>query len=254
MGFSDISVFLKQKDEESIVLFGGEPTLRNDLQEIVTAAVRSGYRRIKLSTNGRAFSDGGSLKRLVDAGCRLFEIELWGSNPSLHDFMTQSAGSFWETVSGLENLAQIPDDRFLSIRIPVCKENYSDTENTVVTAMNFGANRIVLSLRDCHTPLQSLLPHIRNAINISIFNRMWILTEGMPLCVMQGVEEHVSEIYNGWDALFERTFRIHKYCGECVYGDLCPGIDAAYLDTFGEKEFMPVSAGRHVSGIRALYE
>jgi len=94
----------------------------------------------------------------------------------------------------------------------VCKENFSDLENIIVTALNFGTNRIILSMQDSTLSFQSALPHIINGINISIFNRVWILTEGIPFCLMQGLEQHISEIYSGWETLYERMYQHHKQC------------------------------------------
>jgi hypothetical protein len=252
--FSQIAASLNQKEGDNVSLYGGEPTLRNDLLDIIGVARGHGHRRIKLLTNGLAFSDGEFLRQVMTAGCHLFEIKLWGSNPAMHDHMTRTAGSFSETMNGLENLAGYPGDTFTCIRIPVCKENYSDVENTVVTALNFSVNRIILSFQDYQFPVQSVLPHIRNAINISIFNRTWILVEGMPFCVLQGLEAHMGEIYYGWDNIYERTFRQHKYCAACIYKELCPGVEARYLDRFGNEEFTPVAASKYFPSIKALYE
>jgi sulfatase maturation enzyme AslB (radical SAM superfamily) len=254
LGLSAILDSLSQKEENSVLFYGGEPTVRNDLSQIVHKAREAGYRRIKLFTNGRALSDMQFLYQLIQAGCCLFDIKLWASNPSLHDFLTQTRDSFLETIRGLENLAGLPDEKFVCVRIPVCNENLSDIENTVVTALNFGVNRIILSLQDHRSPFQAVLPHIKNAINISIFNRIWILTEGLPFCVMQGLEKHMSEIYQGWDTLYEKNFQQHKYCLDCVYHDFCPGVESSYLETFGDKNFIPVTANTHLEDIKKLYE
>jgi MoaA/NifB/PqqE/SkfB family radical SAM enzyme len=251
---SQISASLNQKEEDNVAFYGGEPMLRNDLSGIINAAKGNGYRRIKLITNGRAFSDIRFLQQVMTAGCHLFEISLWGSNPSLHDHITRTPGSFRDTIHGLENLAGHPEDKFICIRIPVCKENYSDMENTVVTALNFGINRIVLSVQDYQVSFQSVLPHIKNAINISIFNRTWVLTEGLPFCIMQGLEGHMGEIYYGWDNIYDRIFQKHKYCGDCIYKELCPGVEAGYADRFGAEEFTPVPASKYFPNIKALYE
>jgi MoaA/NifB/PqqE/SkfB family radical SAM enzyme len=236
------------------MFYGGEPTLRTDLLQIIQAARESGYRRIKLLTNGRAFSNIQLLQDVINAGCYLFEIELWGSNPSLHDQLTRVAGSFRETMTGLENLAGHPQEKFVSARVHVCKENYPDMENMVATALNFGVDRVILSVQDDALPFQSAFLHVRNAINISIFNRTWILTEFVPFCVMQGLEQHVSEIYGGLNTIYEKTFRKHKYCVECIYGELCRGFEAEYLEQFGHGEFPPVKAGKYLQDIRKLYE
>jgi MoaA/NifB/PqqE/SkfB family radical SAM enzyme len=239
---------------DNILLYGGEPALRNDLFQIINAAKENGYRRIKLLTNGRAFSDINFLYQTINAGCYLFEIKLWGSNPSLHDYLTQSPNSFEETISGLENLANLPYEKFVCVRIPVCKENYADVENTVAAALNFGVNRIILSLCDHSVDIRNVLANVRNAINISIFNRTWILTEGMPFCVMQGMEQHIGEIIFGLNTTYEKTFRQHKYCKECIYGELCPGIETKHLEQYGDREFPPVIAGKYHQDIRRLYE
>jgi len=253
IGLPAILDSLTQKNKDSILFYGGEPTLRDDLLQIVRAANKAGYRRIKLLTHGRALSDLQLLYQLIQAGCCLFEIKLWASSPSLHDHLTQTENSFIETIRGLENLTGLPDEKFVCVRIPVCNENLSDIENTVVAALNFGVNRIILALQDYRSPFQSVLTHIRNAINISIFNRIWILTEGLPFCVMQGLEKHMLEIYQGWDTLYEKNFTQHKYCVDCVYHDFCPGVASSYLEAFGDKDFIPVAANTYVEDIKKLY-
>ena len=251
---SSILSSLKDKTEENIALYGGDPTLRSDLPEIIRTAKRDGYRRIKLLTNGRAFSDIKFLDQIMHAGCNLFEITLWGSNPSLHDYLTQTSGSFWETIRGLENLAGLADDRFVCICIPVCKENHSDLENCVTTALSFNVNRIVLSFQDDRLSFQQVLPHIKNAINISIFNRIWIQTEGMPFCNMPGLEQHIGEILSGLNTSNEKSFQHYNSCMKCIYKELCPGLEVGYIEHFGEKEFSPVTENRYSQDIRTLYE
>jgi sulfatase maturation enzyme AslB (radical SAM superfamily) len=251
--FDHIISLLNEKDEDSVALYGGEPTLRNDLLEIIRTARGKGYRRIKLLTNGRSLSDFSFLEQVINAGCSLFEIELWDSNPQLHDHLTGVPGSIMETVRGLENLGGLADKKFVCMRIPVCNENYQDIENTVATSLSFGIDRIILSIQDHKLSFQSILPHIKNAINISIFNRIWIMTEGMPFCIMSGLEQHMGETYYGWKT-YGRIFKQHGYCTGCVYKELCPGTDEGYLKHFGNKEFTPVVASKHFKDIKALYE
>jgi hypothetical protein len=251
---SSILSSLKEKTEENVALYGGDPTLRSDLLEIIREARGDGYRRIKLLTNGRAFSNMQLVDQIMKAGCNLFEITLWGSNPSLHDYLTQTSGSFIETIRGLENLAGLADNRFVCIRIPVCRENHSDLENCVTTALNFNVNRIILSFQDNSLSFKQVLPHINNAINISIFNRIWIQTEGIPFCIMQGLEQHIGEILAGLNTIYSKTFQDHNCCIQCIYKEVCPGIEVRYSDQFGDKEFSPVIENKYSQDIRTLYE
>jgi Radical SAM superfamily len=252
--FSTIRNSLDQKESDSVVLYGGEPTLRNDLMDIIHTARGKGCRRIKLLTNGRVFSNTHYLQQVTNAGCYLFEITLWGSNPNLHEYLSRTSGSFWETIRGLENLSGIPIDKFVCLRIPICKENLSDLENIVITALNLGTNRIILSMQDPALSFQSALPHIINSINISIFNRVWILTEGLPFCLMHGLEQHISEIYSGWITLYERMYQQHKQCAECIYKELCPGTEVRHVKQFGDREILPVRAGKCFQDIKVLYD
>jgi sulfatase maturation enzyme AslB (radical SAM superfamily) len=245
---------LEQQETDNIVLYGGEPTLRNDLMDLIHSARIKGCRRIKLVTNGRSFSNVNYLQQVINAGCSLFEITLWGSNPNIHEYLSRMPGSFWETINGLGNLSDIPHDKFVCVRIPICKENLSDIENTVMTALNMSVHRIILSMQDQNLSFQSALPHISNSINISIFNRVWILTEGIPFCLMQGLEPHISEICTGWETIYQRMFQKNKECIECLYRDLCPGPDSRYVQQFGKREFSPVRAGRHFEDIKTLYD
>ncbi|MEW6570115.1 MAG: radical SAM protein [Nitrospirota bacterium] len=241
-----------QAEEDGVLLYGGEPSLRGDLPELIYSARRNGYRRIKLATNGRFLSDMRFLQQILNAGCYLFEVKMWASNPQLHDNLTQTPGSFVEAMRGLENLIKFPDEKFVSIRIPVCQKNYTDIENTVALGLSFGINRIILSLLDHQPTLKQVLPHIKNAINISIFNRVWILTEGLPFCAMQDLEPHIGEIYYGWQNISGRKFKKHQYCTACVYEEICPGIDENHLKIFSGNEFSPVKESRYVQDIKVI--
>lgn len=249
-----VTASLEQAGEDSVALYGGEPTLRSDLIRIIDTARRNGYRRVKLVSNGRALSDNQVLLEIVKAGCYLFEIKLWGSIPDIHDYFTQTPNSFLETIQGLENLQRLPCDKFTCLRIPICKQNLADIINATITGINLGVNRIILSLEDNNLPLKDLLPHIRVALNISILNRVWILTEGLPFCIMQGLEHHVGEIYSGYEsAIYPRTHSYHKNCQHCTYQGICHGVETEYLNKFGHTEFHPIEGNKYFEDIRALY-
>lgn len=252
--FKAVTTALKHGEEDGVALYGGEPTLRNDLVEIIHTAKQNGYRRIKLITNGRTFSNNQFLLKIVQAGCNLFEIKLWGSHPELHDNLTQAGGSFWQTIQGLENLQRLTLDKFICLRIPLCKQNYTDMINIITTGINFGVHRVILSLQAHNLTLKELIPHVHTAIQVSILNRVWILTEGLPFCVMQGLEHHISETYNGYEsAMNPRTRKQHKYCKHCIYQEICPGIEIEYLNQFGYGEFTPVKGSKYIQDIKVLY-
>ncbi len=85
-----------------IVFTGGEPTLRNDLPELVAHAEKTGQ-ITGLNTNARRLSDPGFVQRLVDAGLDHVQVTLESHDPNIHDQMVCAPGAWKQTVAGLRN-------------------------------------------------------------------------------------------------------------------------------------------------------
>jgi MoaA/NifB/PqqE/SkfB family radical SAM enzyme len=90
-----------------IVFTGGEPTLRDDLPELIAHAEQNGQ-ITGLNTNGRRLSDAGYLKRLVDSGLDHVQITLESHDPKIHDLMVRTKGAWKQTVAGLQNALDSP--------------------------------------------------------------------------------------------------------------------------------------------------
>jgi len=239
---------------DSVAFFGGEPTSRPDFFDMLHAARQAGYKRIKILTNARAFADINVAAKTIQAGCYFFEIKVHHHEPAIHDAVTRVRGSWDQTVQGIENLRRIdmlddePFHAFLHLRIPLSRENYRDVGNVALSFVPYEIDRITLSLDDSAMRLAEVLPHVRNAINAAILNRVWITTRNIPLCAMTGFEHHVEEIYSSAEGTFEKS----KLCKQCVYDEFCPGISPSYLDRFGFRDLKPVSQSRHAEDIRRL--
>lgn len=85
-----------------IVFTGGEPTLRNDLPELVAYAQSLGQ-VTGLNTNARRLSDPNYVNQLVEAGLDHVQITLESHDPAVHDRMVASNGAWKQTVSGIRN-------------------------------------------------------------------------------------------------------------------------------------------------------
>lgn len=235
---------------DGIMFYGGEPVLRKDIFFMIKEARLLGWRRIKILTNGRAFSYPELVDVFINEGCSIFEIKIFGSKPDIHDAITQVPNSFFETIRGFENLANNQKKKFVCARISVNRNNFVDLENIVALVINMMVNRIILSVDDYTISLKALLPHVRNAINISIFNRVWVLTEGLRFCNMNGLEKHISEIYSGWNA--DERFVYSPECERCVLKLYCPGISEKYASIYGYNEFEPAVDRKIAEDLRIL--
>jgi len=88
-----------------IVFTGGEPTLRNDLPELVAHAQSNGQ-ITGINSNGRSLSDARFLEKLVQAGLDHIQVTLESHDPAIHDTMVQAPGAWSQTVRGLQNALQ----------------------------------------------------------------------------------------------------------------------------------------------------
>jgi len=239
---------------EGVLVSGGEPLLRSDLVELIQAARKLGFPRIRLRTNGTPLADPRFLHHLLSAGCHHFEIKLFAAEPRFHDRMTGVSGSLDQTWSGLELLrrAVIPgradQQPFVGILIPLREDNMPNLPETILALVGLRPDRIVLSWESTTEPFSRVLPVIRNAVNLALLNRTWILTENLALCLMKDLEVHVAELYLPPRLPHEQV----APCRRCVYRELCPGLPSRSLKTRLTQEIRPVSASVHLDAIRSL--
>jgi radical SAM protein with 4Fe4S-binding SPASM domain len=83
-----------------IVFTGGEPTLRNDLPELIAHAESKGQ-ITGLNTNARRLRDSRYVQQLVDAGLDHVQVTVESSDEAVHDEMVHSHGAFRQTIEGL---------------------------------------------------------------------------------------------------------------------------------------------------------
>ncbi len=89
-----------------IVFTGGEPTLREDLPELIAYAEANGQ-ITGLNTNGRRLADEKYLTSLVNAGLDHVQITVESNSAQVHNEMVK-AKAFDQTISGLKNALASP--------------------------------------------------------------------------------------------------------------------------------------------------
>lgn len=130
-----------------ITFTGGEPTLRDDLPELLAYAQNLGI-VTGLITNGRRLKDDSYAKRLHDSGLDFVQITLESHFPEVHDAITKSPGSWQETVEGIKTILRthiyVTTNTTLN-RMNV--ENFLDTVQFIhdLGVRAFGFNSIIYS-------------------------------------------------------------------------------------------------------------
>jgi len=89
----------------SVSFTGGEPTLRNDLEELISFARRDLGMRVNLITNGTLISESRA-EALKEAGLNSAQVSIEAPVEDVHEGLTQVKGSFAKTVAAVERLKQ----------------------------------------------------------------------------------------------------------------------------------------------------
>ena len=137
---SDIGVFI-------LTFTGGEPTLRDDLPELLLYAQNKGM-VTGLISNGRRLKDKAFVEVLEKSGLDFVQITLESHKPLVHDAMTGAKGSWKETVAGIQNAVQ--SKIYVSTNTTLSKHNADDFLTTIdyIKALGvdaFGCNSLIYS-------------------------------------------------------------------------------------------------------------
>ncbi len=137
---SDIGVFI-------ITFTGGEPTLREDLPDLLKYAQEKGI-VTGLITNGRKLKDQSYVKLLEKAGLDFVQVTIESHKSEVHDKMTNAVGSWTETVAGIKNA--VNSEIYVSTNTTLSKNNAEDFLQTVnfiksLGVAAFGCNSLIYS-------------------------------------------------------------------------------------------------------------
>ena len=163
---SQIGVFI-------VTFTGGEPTLREDLPELLQYAQNKGM-VTGLITNGRKLKDKNYVKTLEKAGLDFVQITLESHLPKIHDVITRTEGSWKETVNGIKN--SVKSQIYVSTNTTLNKHNASEFMRTIkyikeLGVAAFGCNSLIYSgnanvvSKEFALPIEALcelLPKIRD--------------------------------------------------------------------------------------------
>jgi radical SAM protein with 4Fe4S-binding SPASM domain len=126
---------------------GGEPTLREDLPELLLYAQEKGI-VTGLVTNGRRLKNKRYVQKLVDVGLDFVQITIESHNSSIHDLITSVNGSWRETVEGIKNV--IPTTIYATTNTTLNTHNADGFLKTIEFLHNlgvkvFGCNSLIYS-------------------------------------------------------------------------------------------------------------
>jgi radical SAM protein with 4Fe4S-binding SPASM domain len=262
--FQELNIAFREGYRE-VVFTGGEPTLHKDILQIVAEAKRIGYKNIQIQTNGRMFYYKDFCTKIINAGMTEFSPAIHGSNSKIHDFLTNSKGSFKETVTGIINVRKISSKIPIITNTVITKPNTFDLPNIAkllvslkVTQFQLAFVHILGSAAENSSwliPKKSVAePFVKKALDIGISSQIKVMTEAIPYCFMKGYENYVAEEIIPSTKIIDADRTIKSYelyrkkegkiksekCKKCKFFDKCEGPWKEYPKLFGWHEFIPI--------------
>ena len=163
---------------------GGEPTLREDLPELLLYAQNKGM-VTGLVTNGRKLRDKAYVEILEKSGLDFVQVTLESHDAAIHDLMTAIDGSWKETVSGIKNA--VSSQIYVTTNTTLSKHNAPSFLETIdflktLSVAAFGCNSLIYSGKankidkEFALPLKTLselLPRIRDKASQLDLKFLW---------------------------------------------------------------------------------
>ncbi len=256
----------KEKGITHIIITGGEPTIRHNFLEIISF-LKSENLTAEIQSNGRKFSDYDFAKQTSNY-IKKFTIALHGPNKEIHDQITQTKGSFNETVKGLENLVNLKVDIWGKIVLSI--HNYKSVTKTLEVYKKIGVKKVVVSfphssgeeeyIEKIAPYYKDIQPHIEESLNtFTNPNEFLVVIEDILPCTLKKTYPiiHYFEFFETvnnkkkqldtivdkprkWGSLRQSIKRKSENCSKCIFNNFCDGIWKEYVDLRGFDEFKPI--------------
>lgn len=247
----------------NLYLQGGEPTIHPQIIEVVRYAKKIGFKKVDIITNGRLFNYLEFTKQIVEAGLDNITFSIQGHTSMLHDFITQSPGSFDQAIQGIKNLRSISHHENIQSSTVIIRQNYISLSDIINLLEPFGIkifhfiyvipyDTVMMNNQGVLIKLSEITTHLQEMLEVVRKKQLQAAVENVPFCMLQGYESHLTRNVLLSTLKFNQRFIIDKnevsakdwiktqVCAGCKYYSNCKGLHRNYLKEFGDKEVMPV--------------
>ncbi|MGB0640553.1 MAG: radical SAM protein, partial [Myxococcota bacterium] len=228
----------------SVIIGGGEPTLRTDLPKLLSSLERT----TTLATDGLVFHKANTVQHLAECGLTAVRLPLHSARADAYDWLTGIPGSHRRIRQAVACCIGLGID--VTAEVTLTRPTMPYLEETVAWLLREGVTSIrfrMLRRRGPATmeyitlaPRFGLLePSLDAAIQLGLRNGVHIAVEGLPHCaVPRFPETRVPSprwiVPDGIDCP-PLNFVYSNHCDPCEAN--CEGAPSEYVDLFGRTEF-----------------
>jgi len=217
-----------------LILSGGEATIHPNFFDVVRLGKQAGYKKIQIISNGRMFSYTSFLKKATSAGLGEITFSIHGHTPELHDFLTNSKGSFNETVKGIKNALEL--HLIVNADIVLNKQNYKFFPQIMGFLLGLGIREFDIlhpvpfgnawkNKEMIYYDIKRALPYIHDGFNLAEKKDAILWTNRFPAKYLVGFEHLIQDSHKLSDEIEGRKI-LFQSCLETnnnfpCYGGRC---------------------------------
>ena len=249
-------------DPTSLRIGGGEPTLREDLPDMLRLAKELGFQSVAIQSNGYRLGADEYRDALIAAGLNAVHISTRGHLAATHDELCGVAGSFALTLAAIRALAQDPrleltlDALLLTPTLPHFPEELSFWYDLGVRRINLW---VALPEGRARAAFRDLVPHRRAAAQAiraglaALRARQYAALKiyYLPTCLLKG---HETLLWHPMDENClvitpDSRFRLEHErfallnnrgpCTRCTMAARCTGLPPAEFGLIDEADLSP---------------
>lgn len=246
---------------ENILIRGGEPTIRDDILEVLSLCKKTVTGTVCLNTNARMFSYKKLCRDMFGSGLGAVLVTIHGHTPKIHDAITRSRGSFQQTIEGVKNILdtgkKIVRSEHVYSSVVLSKYNYKHLTEIVFFLGDLGFSNVEFTypriignaakFSDLFPLKSEMSGELTNASEKATELGMIMRVNGFPVCLSRGFLK--SNSYLNPHRMFKMKLRdteemdsLHgNACDVCAAMHLCPGECGEILARSGWGAFKPLS-------------
>lgn len=193
----------KKLGMESVEFTGGEPTMRENIFELVAYARQIGFKRMCMISNGILFKDKTFVEKAEVSGLEEIKLSIHSSKAKIHNSMT-GLNSFKHVMAGIKNLKRT--NLKIKTNTIISSLNYKSLPETARFLTRIKPSRINLKLitpildatrlnKKIIASYSEVMPYLHKAIDILGLKGYTPIVRYIPFCFMQGYERNVCNLY-----------------------------------------------------------
>jgi len=234
-----------RKQYDFISFMGREPTLREDISDILKFAVGLEFRQVGITTNGRMFSYSYFTKEILGTGIKQVGVSLSGATAKIHDKLTQVSGSFDQTIKGIRNIIRFKRPEVsLLVNLNLTKLNYFEFKQMLDLLIGLGVKEINILFisplsrrsrsKNIVMQMSKLGKYVFDILKPYLNNPelKFLLVEFLPCSLPREAKKYF------FPCLEKNPHKVKiPICENCEYKDRCDGVLQDYINLYGIKEF-----------------